>query len=300
MTPWRCCGRDCFNGPETVEGAGCSVYFRSHGEKPQSFVASNHGFVEAIGDTDAPIRLQDADESGEVGWTTVNEDQTTCSSYTGRETLDADTAKSWKTCDHMPLTFSPDGKHMLATASHGYEGLGASSLTILDRASGKPQFTLRNNEKSQAAIVDMVWEDDGHVLAVVAQKLDWGIIRVGLDGSVELADKRISPDRGAGVDPLPALRAALRPRAGRFAMAAAAGAGSPAGSPASARTKQGQTETNVDRGQGHGAGVAVGSVAVRDPVPGAFSEWHVLVVSSSRMPLYCCDPVTWIFGTIGS
>jgi hypothetical protein len=184
-------GRDCFNGPETVEGAGCSVYFRSHGEKPQSFVASNHGFVEAIGDTNAPIRLQDADESGEVGWTTLNEDQTTCSSYTGRETLDADTAKSWKTCAHMPLTFSPDGKHVLATASHGYEGLGASSLTILDRTTGKPRFTLRNNEKSQAAIVDMVWEDDEHVLAVVAQKLDWGIIRVGLDGSVELADERI-------------------------------------------------------------------------------------------------------------
>ena len=186
-------GRDCFNGPETVEGAGCSVYFRAHGEKPQSFVASNHGFVEAIGGDDSPVQLQDVDESGEVGWTTLNEDQTTCSTYTGRETLDADTAKIWKTCDFMPLTFSPDGKHLLATGSHGYEGLGASSLTILDRASGKPLLTLSNNAKSQAAIVDMVWEDDAHVLAVVAQKLDWGVIRVGLDGSVELADERIHP-----------------------------------------------------------------------------------------------------------
>ena len=41
----------------------------------------------------------------------------------------------------------------------------------------------------------MVWEDDAHVLAVVAQKLDWGVIRVGLDGSVELADERIHPAR---------------------------------------------------------------------------------------------------------
>ena len=55
-------GHDCFNGPETVEGAGCSVYFRSRGEKPQSFVASNHGFVEAIGDANTPIQLQDADD----------------------------------------------------------------------------------------------------------------------------------------------------------------------------------------------------------------------------------------------
>jgi len=184
-------GHDCFNGPETVEGAGCSVYFRARGEKPRSFVASNHGFVEEIGGSGSPMHLQDADDSGEVGWTTLNEDQTTCSTYTGRETLDADTAKSWKTCDHMPLAFSPDGKHVLATASHGYEGLGASSLTILDRATGKPQLTLRNNAKSQAAIVDMAWEDDEHVLAVVTQKLDWGIIRVSVDGSVELADQRI-------------------------------------------------------------------------------------------------------------
>jgi hypothetical protein len=186
-------GHDCFNGPETVEGAGCSVYFRSQGEKPETFVASNHGFVEAIGDANSPVHMQDADDAGEVGWTTLNEDQTTCSTYWGRETLDADTAKSWKTCDYMPLTFSPDGKHVLATAPHGYEGLGASSLTILDRATGKPRLTLKNNAKSQAAIVDMVWEDDAHVLAVVAQKLDWGVIRVGLDGSAELAAKRIHP-----------------------------------------------------------------------------------------------------------
>lgn len=184
-------GRDCFNGPETVEGAGCSVYFRARGETPQSFVASNHGFVESIGDASSPVHLQDADESGEIGWTKLNEDQTTCSTYWGHETLDADTAKTWKTCDHMPLTFSPDGKHILATAPHGYEGLGASSLTILDRATGKPLLTLRNNSESQAAITDMVWEDDSHVLAVIVQKLDWGVVRVGLDGSVELADERI-------------------------------------------------------------------------------------------------------------
>jgi hypothetical protein len=188
-------GHDCFNGPETVEGAGCSVYFRARGEKTQSFVSSNHGFVAEIGDPGAPVHLQDADESGEVGWTTLNEDQTTCSTYTGRQSLDADTARSWKTCDHMPLSFSPDGKHVLATGSHGYEGLGASSLTILDRTTGKPQLTLKNNARSQAAIVDMQWEDDKHVLAVVAQKLDWGIIRVGLDGSVELADDRIRPNQ---------------------------------------------------------------------------------------------------------
>jgi WD40 repeat protein len=194
-------GTDCFNGPETVEGAGCSVYFRGQGERPQSFISSNHGFVEPIGDPGTGMQLQDADETGEVGWTTLNEDQTSCSTYRGRETLDADTAKTWRTCDHLPLTFSPDGKHLLATGPHGYEGLGASSLAILDRDTGKPVLTLSNNEKSQAAIIDMVWEDDAHVLAVIVQKWDWGLVRVGLDGTVELADEPIRSDEELARNP---------------------------------------------------------------------------------------------------
>lgn len=185
-------GHDCFNGPETVEDAGCSVYFRAQGTEARSFVASNHGFVEEL--RKGTFQLQDADESGVVGWTTLTDDQRTCSTYTGGETLDADTTKTWKTCDFMPLAFSPDGQHVLATSSHGYEGLGASSLTILNRATGKPGTTLRNDTKSQAAIVDMQWEDPSHVLAVVFQQGKWAILRVSADGLTELAAKPIPGD----------------------------------------------------------------------------------------------------------
>jgi hypothetical protein len=188
-------GHDCFNGPETVEGAGCTVYFRSSGtDTPQSYAASNHGFVTRVNESFDVMNLQDADEHGDIGWTKINDDQTTCSAYTGRETLDADTARTWKTCDFMPLAFSRDGKHILATGAHGYEGLGASSLTILDRATGKPDLTVRNDAKSQAAIVDMQWEDDDHVLAVVFQHGTWAIVRVAIDGSAELAAKPVRGD----------------------------------------------------------------------------------------------------------
>ena len=33
----------------------------------------------------------------------------------------------------------------------------------------------------------MAWEDSTHVLAVVMQRYDWAIVRVGLDGSMEFA-----------------------------------------------------------------------------------------------------------------
>jgi hypothetical protein len=204
-------GRDCFNGPETVEGAGCSVYFRATGtDKPQSFVASNHGFVESLAAGEDGLNLQDADPTGEVGWTTINDDLTTCSAYTGHETLDADAAKSWKTCDHMPLSFSPDGKHVLATGPHGYEGLGASGLSILDRQTGKPTLTVDSNEKSQAAILDMAWEDEAHVLAVVLQQRDAAIVRVGLDGSMELAGEAVRLDQPDDVANFP-FRLAIQP-----------------------------------------------------------------------------------------
>jgi hypothetical protein len=183
-------GRDCFNGPETVEGAGCSVYVRSTDPgETRSFVSSNHGFVADADEGAVITSVQDAgDDEGVVGWTRVNPNQTTCSALVsrggegGEETL-------WKTCDHLPLSFSPDGRHLLATGPLGFEGLGAGDLSILDRASGRSIVTLQNNPKSQATIVDMQWEDDSHVLAVVTQRPDWAIVRVGLDGSMERAGK---------------------------------------------------------------------------------------------------------------
>lgn len=184
-------GRDCFNGPETVEGAGCSVYFRSSRDEPESFVSSNHGFVQPLEGVKGTFSLQDADNSGSVGWTKVTDDLTTCSTYRPSNDENGPTGRSWKTCASMPLLFSPNGKHLLATGPHGYEGLGASGLSILTRSTGKARLEVESTEKSPAAIIDMVWEDDTHVLAIVNQKLDWAIVRVGLEGSMELAGKPV-------------------------------------------------------------------------------------------------------------
>lgn len=202
-------GHDCFNGPETVEGAGCSVYFRSTGtDTPRSFVASNHGFVDELGT--APYALQDVGGLGEVGWTELKDDQTTCSTFRLLEgTLGpSGLPKPWTTCTFMPLQFSPDGTRVLATGSQGYEGRGASELAILKRTGGKPVLRISNDQKSQAAIVDMTWEDNKHVLAVVNQGLDWAIVRVGIDGSMELAGPRLRPK--AELDDIP-LRLAVQP-----------------------------------------------------------------------------------------
>jgi hypothetical protein len=181
-------GHDCFNGPETVEGAGCSVVFRARGEKARSFVASNHGFVEPV---DAIKGVQDADDDAMIGWTTLVDDMPACSAL---KASNGEQGKpGWKTCDHLPLEFSPDGTRVLATQPEGFEGAGAGELTVVDRKTGKPQLTLKNDAASQAFIVQMAWEDDDHVLAVVNQGIDWAIVRVALDGSMEYAGDPVRP-----------------------------------------------------------------------------------------------------------
>lgn len=192
-------GHDCFNSPETVEGAGCAVYFRTHDEKPTTFVASNHGFVEPDGN---PIRyLTDADDAGEVGWTRVIDDLRTCSTYIGYGEGES-TGPTWDTCAHLPLSFSPDGKHLLATGPVGFEGAGAGEIAFLDRADGKPLWSVRNSPQSQVFITDMAWEDNDHALASVNDGKNAAILRVGLDGTMELAAKPFPMDEDRA-NPLP-------------------------------------------------------------------------------------------------
>lgn len=185
-------GNDCFNGPETVEGAGCSVYFQADGQESAPFVASNHGFVEEA--SDQISGLQDADSDGIVGWTKLNQDMSTCSRYAPSGSA----RKGWQTCEHVPLEFSPDGEHLLATGPHGIEGLGTSELSILDRTTGKATLTVNTLDGDAAFITRMTWEDATHVLAVVFQNGEWAVVRIRLDGAMDIA---VAPTKGEETEP---------------------------------------------------------------------------------------------------
>ena len=193
-------GHDCFNGPETVEGAGCSVLFRSTGsEAPMSYASSNHGFVEAL--SGKTLAIQDADKDGSIGWDKVDENYATCSTLIG--------GRGWKTCDHLPLAFAPDGRHILATQPEGFEGAGAGEIAFLDRNTGKPLRSVRNSAESQVFVTAVVWEDGDHVLATVNDGRQEAIVRVGLDGGMEFAVKPVRLDEAAA-NPYP-LRLAVQP-----------------------------------------------------------------------------------------
>ena len=89
----------------------------------------------------------------------------------------------WETCDYTLFDFSPSGERILAGPAY-LDGFGQGIAAVLDR-DGEVLAEWRSH--GQAAILRTIWEDDDHVLVIVFQDEQSAILRVGLDGSVEIA-----------------------------------------------------------------------------------------------------------------
>ncbi len=102
----------------------------------------------------------------------------------------------WKTCDHRLGRFSPDGRFLLAGPAYG-DGLGDSSLAVLDVRDGSVVASFDRPGGSDLFVADTTWEQTGQVLAVVHESGAWRVLRLGLDGSVQAATE---PVPGAETD----------------------------------------------------------------------------------------------------
>jgi hypothetical protein len=189
-------GDDCATDPESTEGGGCTVFFSTDSATGRTtWGASSHGFTDVARPEGQALLDAESEVDGAGGFLALSrpvDDMAWCSELTRSES-----GRVWETCDFMPLAFSPDGEHVLATHPVGYEGFGTSQLTVLTTADGEPVLDLKATVESQATITDMVWEDGSHVLARVFQEGRWTVIRVGLDGSVEYA---VAPVPGADLE----------------------------------------------------------------------------------------------------
>lgn len=181
------------SGFEALEVSGdcanaCSVTVTSRGEQPATWQIDSGGTPTRI-DTGL-VAPADARDRTYAGISRANEDMTTCSAVT------QNAVEMWSTCpDGAPygkrlLTFSPDGKHLLATGSVG-SGEGDSELAILDADTGEVKADLRTVQS--AVIWQMIWEDDRHVLALVREGTQFAVLRIGPDGSREYA---LAPEDG--------------------------------------------------------------------------------------------------------
>jgi WD40 repeat protein len=175
-------GEDC---KETASNPGCTVWVNSSGRRPDAWVSTSHGFADR-----ASSRLQrvaDVVAGHVVAGITKVTDEGSCSEV---EATDSE-APLWTTCEHRLLSFSPDGSRLLASAAYA-DGLGDTELTVLDSATGTPLLDLRTTD--QAAITQMAWEDDSHVLATIFEQNRWAVLRIGLDGKREYAVPPVAGD----------------------------------------------------------------------------------------------------------
>ena len=83
-------------------------------------------------------------------------------------------------CDLSGLRFAPDGRHLYAVDAE-VEGLGPTRAYVVGAGDGAVAATL----EPRGTILDMAWESDSDVLAVVARPEGEVLVRFGLDGSSE-------------------------------------------------------------------------------------------------------------------
>lgn len=148
------------------------VYVDNVDDRPPAWVGADGsvGTVEGLS-------VSDAHPDGLVAAQLSSTDDGSCSGvYDGDEL-------AWETCDHSLFRFSPDGRHLQSSDPY-LDGLGLSSIGVVDSATGEPLVTFRIDG---GFIAHQIWEDDAHLLAVVSAPDGWSIVRLGLDGSRERA-----------------------------------------------------------------------------------------------------------------
>jgi hypothetical protein len=163
--------------PATNADSRCTAYLNAE-QAAEVFVASSDGVAAPLGGT--LIRVSDvAPDERLLGLVSVD-DLGSCSAVVGDEP-----GPLWETCDHTLTQFSPDGARILGTDAY-LDGFGQRSVVFLDAADGTVlhQFLSRGRG---ATVIQTAWEDAEHVLAVVYERGRWSIVRLGVDGSAELA-----------------------------------------------------------------------------------------------------------------
>lgn len=100
-------------------------------------------------------------------------------------------ATIWKTCDFSLDVLSPEGSRIIGLPAY-QDGLGPTTIAMLDAASGEPVAQWSGGDR--ATVMGQVWEDEDHLLVIVFQGNQWGIVRLGSDGSMEHAVEPVSGD----------------------------------------------------------------------------------------------------------
>ena len=184
-------GTDCLRG----KASDCS-YFVSHSNpetgEQESVRISGDGVLADVDPERSILAVRDATDSGLVLGITKFDDMRpgTCSvvldpAQTGSTPL-------LDTCEYALDQFSPNGSYVLATNTYG-DGIGSTMMAIYETAGDRLAYRDNRSTKDLRFYNDAVWEDDTHVLFTLFQDGQWSMVRMNVDGAMELA---IGPQPG--------------------------------------------------------------------------------------------------------
>lgn len=122
--------------------------------------------------------------------------------------FDPEGTEQARTCTHNPKKFSPDGANVAMGPNYG-DGFGDLNLAIAGEDWSEPLSEWVNYTDAgvqQPTFSSMVWEDEEHLLVSMVdfsqgmEKATWYLVRVGLDGTTELAADPIAGDQDTGFE----------------------------------------------------------------------------------------------------
>ena len=101
--------------------------------------------------------------------------------------------RTFKTCDYYLDAFSPDGHRILAERSKS-QFWSVRRFAILGQ-DGHVVSSWTFDASVHRSLNQLTWEDSHHLLGVLMAHGQWGIVRIGTDGSVEYAGPTVDGDR---------------------------------------------------------------------------------------------------------
>ncbi len=90
----------------------------------------------------------------------------------------------WRTCEYSLHEFSPDGRHVVASAPDS-DAMGPAGLVVLDVATWKPVVAFEPPRRTVTALTQATWEDSDTVVAVLMEGNEFALVRAELDGRLE-------------------------------------------------------------------------------------------------------------------
>ena len=173
------------NAPRDRAAQGCTVWVTA--DDPATGARASYdvyytGVVKPVATTHLKW-LTRADYAGLTTAVTRVSDTGSCSA--AFSSVDTSSPPAWSTCRNTLETPSPDGRHVLAGPAYG-DGIGASEIAVYT-ADGTRTLDLGSTARTQAFYHAAVWEDSEHLLLTVFQQGKWSMMRLGTDGTAELA-----------------------------------------------------------------------------------------------------------------